>query len=217
MLRSPFPVLFLALLALAACTTPQGPAQPSAGYPAKPEIVVIRSFEVPEGVVDLDPTLGFSLRKGAPGVPQPVRAASVGRAAAFSLADAAVAELRAAGLDAMRADPQASLPAGSALVISGVFDRIEEGRRHRLGGAGGRSAVAVDATIAYQSSGAAPQRLLDLHEDSAALGEEGNSGGGRRPRYATAGVDADAQRVGREIARAVADLARHQNWLAPAR
>ena len=212
--RAAVAFLLAALLLPAACVAPEGGPQPAAGSAARPAIVVVRAFEVPEDVVAVDPSLGFSLRKGAPGVPRSVRAASVGRAAAFVLSDALVEELKAAGIDAARAAPGAPPPAGSALVVSGVFAKIDEGRRGR---GAGHSQVVADATVEYRSPAGAPQRLLGLHEDSAELTEAGDTGGARRAHYALAGVDADAARVGHAIGRAVVDLARRQNWLGPPR
>jgi hypothetical protein len=213
--RAAVAFLLAALLLLpAACVAPEGGPQPATGSSARPAIVVVRTFEAREDVVAVDPSLGFSLRKGAPGVPRSVRAASVGRAAAFVLSDALVEELQAAGIDAVRAGPGAPPPAGSALVISGVFAKIDEGRR---GQGAGHSQVVADATVEYRSPAGAPQRLLDLHEDSAELTEAGDTGGPRRAHYALAGVDADAARVGHAIGRAVVDLARRQNWLGPPR
>jgi hypothetical protein len=190
-------------LALAGCAG-FGVRPPSSvnGYPAKPERIVVRVFAVPEGVVTLDPTLGFSLYRGQPGAPRAERAASVGRAAAFVLSEALIGELRAAGLDAVR--DEGGPPDASALVVSGSFEAIDEGlRRHP---SRRPSDVVADAAVAYEAPGIPSKRLLDLHVDSAALAAG-----------AVADANEDARRIGRQIGEAVVALARRESWLAAAR
>jgi hypothetical protein len=205
-----------ALSALAACATGENQAS---GYPPKPDVVIVRAFEVPEGVVVLDPSFGFSLRRGEPGVPREERAATVGRAAAFMLSDALIGETRAAGLDAVSASSPAPAPAVKALVVGGTFRQIDQGLRRRVGqiapGAG-QSRVVADAQIDYALPGSAPQRLLTVHADSGdgaptPVGSRGDLG------LPVADANADAARAGRIIARAIVDLARQANWLAPRR
>ena len=65
----------------------EGAAGPAAPTLARPDLIIVRRFATPRRIVALDPSLGFSLQRGHAGVPPAERAASVGRATAFILAD----------------------------------------------------------------------------------------------------------------------------------
>lgn len=45
--------------------------------PERPDQIIVRRFATPSHVVTLDPSLGFSLERGKPGVPRARRAASI--------------------------------------------------------------------------------------------------------------------------------------------
>ena len=182
----------LLLGVVAGCVPP-----PEAGGAGHPNPIIVREFAAPPGVVTLDPSFGFSLYRGAPGVPPRQRAASVGRAAAFSLADAIASNLAGLGYDAMRSDTAQADPGGRALIVSGSFRRINEGRRRQ------GASVEVDVEIAYQAAGAAPQQLTAFRHAAGA-----RAGGG---------VNAAATAVGRVVANYAADLARSNNWPAAGR
>src|SRR6266852_7725900 len=113
--------LFVALLA--------GCAPERAASAAHPNPIIVREFTFSLGVVTLDPSFGFSLHRGASGVPPSQRAAGVARAAAFSLADAIAQQLIASGYDAIRSNTAGPEPGARALVVSGAFRQIDEGRR----------------------------------------------------------------------------------------
>ena len=76
---------------LAACTAQQD------GGGGHPNLIIVREFSASTASVTLDPSFGFSLYRGSPGVPPSQRAASVSRAAAFSVADSIVQQLAALG------------------------------------------------------------------------------------------------------------------------
>jgi hypothetical protein len=196
----------LFLVALAGCV-PQ-----AAGPPAHPNPIIVREFAFSLGDVTLDPSFGFSLYRGAPGVPPRQRAAGVGRAAAFNLADAITQQLTNLGYDAIRSDTAAPEPGARALIVTGTFRHIDEGRRRRVGAE--NPSIAVDAAIDYQTEGAAPQRITEIHLDSRQVPRDAIAGVSARR-----GVDANlaATRVGGAIARIVSDAARLNNWPAVAR
>ena len=178
---------------LAACVP-----QPETGPSGHPNPIIVRAFAVSNSVITLDPSFGFSLYRGAPGVPPRQRAAAVGRAAAFSLADAIATQLGSLGYDAIRSDTAGAEPGGRALVVTGVFSQLNEGHRRQ------NASVAVDVEIGYQTSaGATPTRLTAFH----------NSAGAR----AGGGVNAAAATLGRTIANYAADLARANSWPAAPR
>lgn len=139
------------LIALLAVLLPAGLAA-CAEYrevaaPAHPDLIIVRQFATPGRVVALDPSLGFSLHRGEPGVPRARRAASVARAAAFMLADTVTQQLRELGYDAVRSDEAGPEPGGRALVVSGAFRSINEGHRRRF--------AAKDASVAARRAAAA--------------------------------------------------------------
>src|SRR5260221_9991906 len=83
----------LLVVALAGCV-------PEGGALSHPNPIIVREFSASPGVVTLDPSFGFSLYRGASGVPPSQRAAGVARAAAFNLADAITQQLTQLGYDA---------------------------------------------------------------------------------------------------------------------
>ena len=187
----------LCLAVLAACTV-----QTEGG--GHPNLVVVREFSVSPGIITLDPSFGFSLYRGSPGVPPTQRAASVGRAAAFSVADTIVQQLAAQGYDVAKSKTAGAEPAGRALIVSGAFREINEGRRRQVGAENAR--IAVDVELTFQAGSAAPLRMMSFPVDSQRTA--GDSGPGRRG----ATLNAAADRVGRIIAQTTSDLARLNHW-----
>ena len=194
--------IVIAMLGLGACADKAD--TPASGHP---NLIIVRDFAAPIGVVTLDPSFGFSLRRGEPGVSPAQRGASVARAAVFTLADAVVEQLRARGYDAVRSNEAGPEPGGRALVVTGAFRSINEGYRRRVGAEG--SNVAIDAEIEYQGQGGAGgRRLMAFQLDSRQVPREGAEGVSARREP----INAASSRVGAYIARAVLELARHNNW-----
>jgi len=202
-------LIALPLMALVACV--QNTATGSGPSPSS-DFIVISDFAVPRGVVRLDPTMGFSLYRGEPGVPAQQRAASVGRAVAFLVTDTITDRLRARGYDATSTtNPN---PAGSgyrALIVSGTFRTIDEGNRRRAGDE--HSAVIADVAIKAELPGGGVQPVQSFTVDSRSAPRVRDENGAT---MRETGVDADATDVGAEIARVVGEVARRNNWL-PAR
>ena len=205
-------------LALAACGEFGLGGHDAGRVPEKPEQLVVRRFVAPEPAIVLDPSFGFSLRRGSPGVPRAERAAGVGRAAAFALDDGIVRTLRAAGLDAATSLETNGPPPEDAVVISGEFEKIDQGRRRHVGRIGpgeGESRVIADARITAPGG----RILMKIHADSDQIPGEGGMGDTTRVRgvrVTVADANRDAARVGREIGRQIVDFARHADWLPPA-
>lgn len=187
---------------LAACTS-----EPESGSLSHPNPIIVREFAVSPGVVTLDPSFGFSLYRGSPGVPPAQRAASVGRAAAFSVADTVAQQLSSLGYDVIRSDTAGPERGGRALVVGGAFRHIDEGQRRRVGAE--NASVVADIVIAYQTPGAAPLRAMSFTVDS-----RRTAGGGLLSAAARRGanVNAAAERVGRIVANTTAELARLNRW-----
>ena len=187
------------LALLAACTV-----QPEGGGHLNP--IIVREFSVSPGIITLDPSFGFSLYRGSPGVPPTQRAASVGRAAGFSVADTIVQQLAAQGYNVVKSNTAGAEPGGRALIVSGVFREINEGRRRRVGAENAR--IAVDVELTLQAGNAAPLRMMSFPVDSQRTAGESMGGAGRRG----VNVNAAADRVGRIIAQTTSDLARLNHW-----
>ncbi|MBV9824266.1 MAG: DUF4410 domain-containing protein [Alphaproteobacteria bacterium] len=194
--------LVLSLL-LAGCV--QQPAmQASTGHP---NLIIVRDFSFTAGEVTLDPSFGFSLNRGQAGTPPRERAASVGRAAAFTTADTITQQLANLGYDVAASDASGPDPGGRALIVTGRFLSIDEGHRRRVGAE--NASVSVDVEIDVQVAGGSPVRITSLQFDSR-----------RVPRSATlsgsdargANVNAAAVRVGSAIARQVAETAQLNHW-----
>jgi hypothetical protein len=191
----------VALLFVAGCAS-QYEAPPT----AHPNPILIREFAVSPAVVTLDPSFGFSLYRGERGVPREQRAAGLGRAVAFNLTDAMAQHLTGLGYDVLRSETGTVEPGMRALIVSGVFRRIDEGQRRRVGAE--NSGVTVDVAIDYQVFGQAPQRLALFRRDSRETGG-GLIGASARTR---GDVKVAAQELGAELGRYVAEVARSRKW-----
>jgi hypothetical protein len=176
-----------------------------------PNPILIREFVFSPAVVTLDPSFGFSLYRGERGVPRDQRAAGLGRAVAFNLTDAMAEYLTRLGYDVLRSESGSVERGMRAIVVSGVFRRIDEGQRRRVGAE--NSGVAVDVAIDYQVYSRAPQRLAAFQRDSRQLGG-GVVGVSARQR---GDVKIAASQLGAELGRYVAEVARSQSWPAAAR
>ena len=200
--RGRFFALFL-LLPLAACVEGVSTGGPS-------DFIVVSDFVAPEGAVHLDRSFGFSLYRGEAGVPLQQRASSISRAVAFLVTDTIADGLRARGYDVASATSPAS-PNYRALIVSGTFRAIDEGQRRRVGNE--NSAVIADVEIKATQPGGATQVVQRLSVDSRSAPPAPPAAGTTRRET---GVNEDAAKVGAEIARVVADIARRNNWV-PAR
>src|SRR3954469_22711437 len=85
---------------------------------AHPNPILIREFAFSPGIVTLDPSFGFSLYRGERGVPREQRAAGLGRAVAFNLADAMAEYLTSLGYDVLRSESGSVEPGMRALIVS---------------------------------------------------------------------------------------------------
>lgn len=205
-------VRFLALILLALASCVQQSAEQSTLV--HPNVMIVREFAISPGVVTLDPSFGFSLHRGAPGVPPRQRAAGLGRAAAFEVADSAAERLRELGYDSVRSSGETPEPGARALIVTGAFREINEGYRRRVGAE--NSHIAADAQVQYVAPGAAPTTILNLRLDSRQLGNTAPVTG-VSARRGGGDLNAAARKIGIEIARQIAELARRNNWPAGAR
>jgi len=176
---------------------------PAATGNLHPNLIVVREFAFSPGVVTLDPSLGFSLNRGEPGVPAERRAESAARAAAFSLADAITQQLTQLGYDAAHIESGGAEPGGRALIVTGAFGGIVEGHRHE------GASVTVQAEVDYRAPNGGLQQLSSFPMDSRRV-----PAGGLVPAPGRLGPDVNYQAtlVGAAIGRYVGDLARTDKW-----
>lgn len=186
------------LLLLAACAAPRPPEV--AATSAHPDRILVEDFGFSPGIITLDRSLGFSLYRGEPGVPPRQRADSVGRAAAFNLADTVTGDLARLGYDVEHTETSNPAPGGRALIVRGAFRHIYEGHRHQ------RASVSVAVEIDYEAPGGGLQRLSVFDLDSRTLPR------GPYPGRHGTDVNYQATRLGTAIARYVAEVARASQW-----
>jgi len=166
-------------------------------------LIIVRRFATPRWIVVLDPSLGFSLDRRQPGVLRARRAASLARATAFILADTITEQLRDGGYDAVQLDQAGSEPGGRALIVSGVFRRINEGHRRHL--AAKDASVEASVEIESRTHAEKPHRVMIFRLDSRQIPHESWS-------YREPEVNSAARRLGVKIAHTVADVAHRHNW-----
>ncbi|HEY1794641.1 MAG TPA: hypothetical protein VGG57_00840 [Stellaceae bacterium] len=190
---------FVIALAFALSGCEQPGSTPRATAPSN--LVVVRDFTISASTrVVVDTSFGFNLNRGQPGVPLAQRGAGLARAAAFNIADALTEQLRQLGYDAVHAHRDTPDPAGRALIVTGTLSEVNEGHRRQVGDE--HAKVAADAEIDEWTPGIRP--ALALHLDSDAL-----AGDNAEDSAAVAGA---ARRVGRELARRVAEIARKDGF-----
>jgi hypothetical protein len=194
----------LTLLALAGCieglTANNGPAS---------DFIVISDFTVRSSAVRLDPSFGFSLYRGEQGVPAQQRAASIGRAVGFLVTDTIVDRLRALGYDTVSTTDPSPKTGARTLIVAGAFREIDEGERRRPNEVG--SAVIADVQIKAEIPGLAGlQPVQSFAVDSRSAPRAGAPSAATRRET---GVNADATRIGAQIAAVVGEVARRNNWL----
>jgi hypothetical protein len=191
-------VVVASALVLSGCEQP-GPAPQGAAVPSN--LVIIRDFTIAASTrVVVDTSFGFSLNRGQPGVPLAQRGAGLARAAAFDIAEAATEQLRQLGYEVVHAHRSTPDPAGRALIVTGTLSEANEGHRRRVGDE--HAKVAADAEIDEWGPGIRP--ALALHLDSETLASDNTSD--------SAALAGAARRVGRELARRVAEIARNEGF-----
>jgi len=118
-------LFFKTVFAVVTCLAAASCADQSGGLGlGRPNAIIVREFALNQAAVTLDPSFGFSLYRGTPGVPPRQRAASVGRAAAFNVSDAIVEQLRQAGYDAIRSDGTSAEPFFTTVTFDAGWRRL---------------------------------------------------------------------------------------------
>ena len=220
----------LALLA-AACapTRVESALPPGAVAIARPQLIVVEDFNPPAGGAALDQGVRARLGrvlKGGDGTGE--RQAEAAKTA-DALARALVQHLIEEGLPAVRGNTAASTGGGPVMIVTGQLLRVDEGnatRRNLIGFGAGKSDVVADVEVYMAEPGETPRLVQSFTADAqsgrkpgAAATAGAGAATGRLAETAAVGVgtsaasellsattEADAQRMGKEIAKKIAGL-----------
>jgi hypothetical protein len=201
---------------------------PEATVLPQPAQIVLDDFGVPVDAVTVDDSLAARLhrrhlqRAGKDDDSTPQILAQHVQAAFF---DGLSAELKKVNVPSHRGVGAAGDGAGSALVVSGAFTAIDEGnevKRIMIGFGRGASDIKAHVTVSSVTAGRATVVLeLDMTSESnkkpgAAVTSEGSLAAGTAEKAIgdrKSKVEADAQRMGKLVAKQVEGLVTEQKWV----
>ncbi|MGO4765671.1 DUF4410 domain-containing protein [Cupriavidus sp. 2KB_3] len=139
--------------------------QDVAAVPGNADIIYVQTFNASPDQVKVDSRLMQKVMAMAGTDSQAGKAVRDAREARDQVSDEIVRQLRAKGLNAVRLD--GPVPAGAnALVVTGQFDKIDEGnqRRRMLVGLGaGKSDVGASVELVYQPANGPAMPVQDFH------------------------------------------------------
>jgi hypothetical protein len=210
----------------------------------KPDVVVVNDFSVASDGVELDRGIGARAERVLEGDSTAADQRRIGRSVANAVSDTLVAELRAAGLPAVRASDPVGTTGTTRLIVAGDLLSIDQGNRARrtlIGLGAGESRVAADTTVNYSVVDTGSRTLLSFRADaessrkpgaaetmgvgaatgrlaeSAAVTAGSSAGGGAPSDTLNPSVEADARRMARGIAEKIEEFAKQEGWIgAPA-
>ncbi len=211
-------------------------APPMAVSQSAPELIIVRDFSVSPDSVKLDSGLGARLTNGSSsGTAQQM---ATGQKVVRQISETLVAELKKRGLPALREGQVMPTEGQPVLLVDGRMIKIDEGNRTRraiIGFGAGRSTVTAQAELfysQYSEAGSDPRLLSSFTGDAASArkpGAVGTMGAGAVADHLatsavmTAGttvasealgsnVEADSQRLAKELAKKVADVIADHGW-----
>lgn len=153
------------LLAAGCASAATTMTQDVAALPGNADIIYVQTFNANPDQVKVDSRLMQKVMTMAGTDSQAGKAVRDAREARDQVSDEIVRQLRAKGLNVVRLD--GPVPAGAnALVVTGQFDKIDEGnqRRRMLVGLGaGKSNVGASVELVYQPARGPAMPLQDFH------------------------------------------------------
>lgn len=193
-----------------------------------PQTIIVQDFAPPAGGAVADRGLGARLGRALNGTAASTEGEETAAKAVDALARTLVEELRAAGLPATRSNDVAPT-AGRVVIVSGQLLSVDEGnrtRRNLIGFGAGHSDVTAAAQVYFAGDGQAPQLIRSFTADAqsgrkpgavatAGVGEATGrlaetaavgAGTSTASELLSANTEADAKRMGKEIAKNVAAL-----------
>lgn len=139
--------------------------QGTAALPGNADIIYVQTFNANPDQVKVDSRVMQKVMSMAGADSQAGKAMHDAREARDQVSDEIVQQLRAKGLNAVRLD--GPVPAGAnALVVTGQFDKIDEGnlrRRMVVGLGAGKSDVGASVELVYQPANGPAVAVQDFH------------------------------------------------------
>lgn len=139
--------------------------QGAAALPGNADIIYVQTFNANPDQVKVDSRVMQKVMSMAGADSQAGKAMHDAREARDQVSDEIVRQLRAKGLNAVRLD--GAVPAGAnALVVTGQFDKIDEGnlrRRMVVGLGAGKSDVGASVELVYQPANGPAVAVQDFH------------------------------------------------------
>jgi hypothetical protein len=139
--------------------------QGTAALPGNADIIYVQTFNANPDQVKVDSRVMQKVMSMAGADSQAGKAMHDAREARDQVSDEIVRQLRAKGLNAVRLD--GPVPAGAnALVVTGQFDKIDEGnlrRRMVVGLGAGKSDVGASVELVYQPANGPAVAVQDFH------------------------------------------------------
>jgi len=139
--------------------------QGTAALPGNADIIYVQTFNANPDQVKVDSRVMQKVMSMAGADSQAGKAMHDAREARDQVSDEIVRQLRAKGLNAVRLD--GAVPAGAnALVVTGQFDKIDEGnlrRRMVVGLGAGKSDVGASVELVYQPANGPAVPVQDFH------------------------------------------------------
>ncbi|MGO4416581.1 protein of unknown function [Cupriavidus sp. OV038] len=139
--------------------------QGTAALPGNADIIYVQTFNANPDQVKVDSRVMQKVMSMAGADSQAGKAMHDAREARDQVSDEIVRQLRAKGLNAVRLD--GAVPAGAnALVVTGQFDKIDEGnlrRRMVVGLGAGKSDVGASVELVYQPANGPAVAVQDFH------------------------------------------------------
>jgi hypothetical protein len=224
-------ILLAGAISLGACAQTQttGTQTYSGGFLVAPSTVLVSDFDFAPDVVILDQALTARIKREMKGKPADAVKAEIAQQVGNTIAEAAVAALRDAGMKASLGSIDIALGDEPTLVITGRVRGIDQGnaaKRRVVGFGAGKSQVVADAQVTHVST-IGRRNVLNFTTEA----ESGKRPGAvarpaRRIAGAVAGaaagavseklsgdVDALARRIGAEVAKHVIAFAGQQGWI----
>lgn len=220
----------LAAAFLAGCSTANtGNFSVFGGSLSKPQVILVGDFEIPPNAVALDGGMAARLKRSMKGASQDAMRAEIGRRVSGVIAETVVANLRAAGIEALPGSRQLAIEGQTTLVVGGRVRAIDEGNRMRrsvIGFGAGKSKVIADVQVTHLSPGESKDVLSFTAEAESASkpgavarapigGAVAVAGAvtGLAAERLSADVEAQARRIGDAVSQRLIGFATEQGWV----
>ena len=205
------------------------PTMPASKTLPRPDVLIVHDFAVTPSDVQLDKGIVASIYRDGMGPPATPEEVTVGRMVANKMSEKVVADLRQAGINAVRAGPDVH-PTATSGELQGQFEKVNQGNQSQrvwvgfgLGGSElhARGEYIQNGKVVSQGTATTTSNLKPgmLASGAAAVATGGAAPlavGAAATVYSeafTAGVEADASRMAAEVARKARQYYIDRGWL----